>query len=78
MAYSAQPSAPLRPVLSTGQPLPFLFSRAANGTLSAAHRRQMDRYGMTMADNEWPRPVIFFNMGYAVEPTELRRGDCVQ
>jgi hypothetical protein len=77
MAYSAQTAPPLRPILANGEPLSFLFSRAANGTLSAAHKRLMDRYGMTLADNEWPRPIIFFNMGYAVEPTQLRRGDAV-
>lgn len=77
MAYSPQGQSPLRPVLSDGRPFSFLFSRAANGTLGAASPQQLARYGMTLADNEWPRPVIFFNLGYAVPPTQLRRGDAV-
>ena len=77
MAYSPQGQTPLRPVLSDGRPLSFLFSRAANGTLGAASPQQLARYGMTLADNEWPRPIIFFNLGYAVPPTQLRRGDAV-
>lgn len=77
MAYSPSEAEPLRPTLASGEPLSFLFSRAANGTLSPAHKRLMDRHGMTMADNEWPRPVIFYNMGFAVDPTQLRRGDAV-
>lgn len=77
MAYSPQGQTPLRPMLSDGRPLSFLFSRAANGTLGAASPQQLTRYGMTLVDNEWPRPVIFFNLGYAVPPTQLRRGDAV-
>lgn len=77
MAYSPAESQPLRPLLASGEPLSFLFSRAANGTLAHAPKHLMERYGMTLADNGWPRPVIFFNMGYAVEPTQLRRGDAV-
>lgn len=77
MAYSPPDAQPLAPLLATGEPLSFLFSRAANGTLSAAHRRLMERCGMTLADNEWPRPVVFFNMGFAVDPTQMRRGDAV-
>lgn len=80
MAFSESPSEPLRPLLADGTPLPFLFSQMANGVLRSdnpAYRKVMNEYGVTMADNEWPRPVIFFNMGYAVELTELRRGDAV-
>lgn len=78
MAYSTDETEPLRPRLADGRPLSFLFSRAANGTLRPALSAQMTRHGMTMSDNEWPRPIILFNMGYAVEPTQLRRGDAVQ
>lgn len=78
MAYSADEHEPLRPRLADGRPLSFLFSRAANGTLRPAFADQMARHGMSMADNEWPRPIILFNLGYAVEPTQLRRGDAVQ
>lgn len=77
MAYSPDDAMPLRPCLSTGEPLSFLFSRATNGTLSPAFATQMARHGMTMADNEWPRPIILFNMGFAIEPQQLRRGDAV-
>lgn len=82
MAFSAGPgdAEPYTPRLAGGAPLPFLFSQLANGVLRAgvpAYERALAAVGATLADNEWPRPVIFFNMGHAVEPTELRRGDCV-
>ena len=80
MAYSATAGEPYKPQLVDGQALPSLFSSAANGALRAnnrCHQRMMERYGLTMADNEWPRPIIFFNMGYAVEPEQMRRGDAV-
>lgn len=77
MAYSNANDWPLRPRLANGQPLSFLFSRAANGTLSPAFLSQMAKHAMTLADNEWPRPIILFNMGYAIEPQHMRRGDAV-
>ncbi len=80
IAFSASPHEPYTPMLADGTPLPFLFSQMANGVLRADHpayRKLMDAYGLTAADNEWPRPVIFFNMGFAVELRELRRGDAV-
>lgn len=79
MAYTREggPEGIAAPVLAGGEALPLLFCIAANGNLKPAYQKMMDRFGMTQADNEWPRPVIFFNMGYAVELTELRRGDCV-
>lgn len=80
MAFSQTAEEPLRPVLADGTPLPFLFSQMANGVLrgdNPAYRKLMAEYGATLADNEWPRPVVFFNMGYAVELPELRRGDAV-
>lgn len=79
MAYSKAggPEGVVTPVLAGGEALPLLFCIAANGNLKPAYHKMMDRFGMTQADNEWPRPIIFFNMGYAVELTELRRGDCV-
>lgn len=80
LAYSSSTEEPYAPVLSDGRALPLIFSHAANGVLkpdNRVHKKMMDQYGMTMADNEWPRPIIFFNMGYAVEPEQLRRGDAV-
>lgn len=80
MAFSEGPGEPYTPRLAGGTPLPFLFSQLANGVLRAgvpAYERALAAVGATLADNEWPRPVILFNMGHAVEPTELRRGDCV-
>lgn len=82
MAFSAGlvDAEPYAPRLSDGTHLPFLFSQLANGVLKAgvpAYERALAAVGATLADNEWPRPVIFFNMGHAVELTELRRGDCV-
>jgi hypothetical protein len=77
MAYSQEEDSPYTPRLATGEQLPLLFCRAANSNMTAAHQREMDRYGLTLRDNGWPRPVIFFNMGYAVEPTQMRRGDAV-
>lgn len=80
MAYSRDDAEPYRPVLADGRPLPNLFSHAANGALRAnnrVHQRGMQQLGLTMADNEWPRPIIFFNMGYAVEVEQMRRGDAV-
>lgn len=80
MAYSKADAEPYQPVLADGRPLPVLFSHAANGALRAnnrVHQRGMQELGLTMADNEWPRPVIFFNMGHAVELEQLRRGDAV-
>lgn len=80
MALCDGDSEPLRPRLADGTQLPFLFSQLANGVLKAgvpAYERALAAWDATLADNEWPRPVIFFNLGYAVEPTELRRGDCV-
>jgi hypothetical protein len=80
MAYSSSASEPYQPLLEGGTGLPNLFSSAANGALRAdnrCHQRLMERYGLTMADNEWPRPIIFFNMGYAVELEQMRRGDAV-
>jgi UDP-2,3-diacylglucosamine pyrophosphatase LpxH/peptidoglycan hydrolase-like protein with peptidoglycan-binding domain len=80
MALSEGDSEPFRPRLADGTKLPFLFSQLANGVLKSgvpAYERALAAWDATLADNEWPRPVIFFNLGYAVEPTELRRGDCV-
>ena len=80
IAYSSTDSEPYHPVLADGRPLPNLFSHAANGALRSdnrIHQKGMAEIGMTMADNEWPRPIIFFNMGYAVEPEQMRRGDAV-
>lgn len=80
MAFSQTAEEPLRPLLADGTPLPFLFSQMANGVLrgeNPAYRKVMAQYGATLADNEWPRPVIFFNMGFAVELNEMRRGDAV-
>lgn len=80
MAFSASEDEPYRPTLSDGSVLPVIFSHACNGALrptSSAHKALMERYGLTLADAEWPRPVIFFNMGYAVEPEQMRRGDAV-
>jgi hypothetical protein len=80
LAYSSRSEEPYAPVLSDGTALPLIFSHATNGVLksqSPAHQKMMQQYGMTMADNEWPRPIIFFNMGYAVEPEQMRRGDAV-
>ena len=80
MALCEGDGEPLRPRLADGTQLPFLFSQLANGVLKAgvpAYERSLAAWDATLADNEWPRPVIFFNLGYAVEPTELRRGDCV-
>ena len=51
-----------------------------NGVLKhgvPAYERLLTEYGATLSDNTWPRSVIFFNLGRAVERTELRRGDCV-
>lgn len=77
MAYSPGNDAPLAPALQDGEPLPLLFSLSANSNLKPAHQASMDRYGMTFADNGWPRPIVFFNMGFAIEPTRMRRGDAV-
>ena len=80
LAYSSRSEEPYAPVLTDGTALPLIFSHAANGVLKSqnpAHQKMMQQYGMTMADNEWPRPIIFFNMGYAVEPEQMRRGDAV-
>jgi len=80
MAFSESPTEPLRPLLADGTLLPYVFSQMANGVLRSdnpAYRKVMAEYGVTLADNEWPRPVIFFNMGYAVELTQMRRGDAV-
>lgn len=80
MAFSATEAEPYEPKLSSGEALPVIFSHACNGALrpsNAAHKALMERYGLTLADAEWPRPVIFFNLGYAVEPEEMRRGDAV-
>lgn len=80
MAFSESTEEPLRPLLADGTPLPFLFSQMANGVLRSenpAYQKVMAEYGVAMADNEWPRPIIFFNMGYAVELTQMRRGDAV-
>ena len=80
LAYSRSHEEPYTPLLADGTPLPIVFSHAANGVLKSSnpvHKKLMDAIGMTLADNEWPRPIIFFNMGYAVEPEQLRRGDAV-
>ena len=80
LAYSSSAEEPYTPVLADGRPLPLIFSHAANGALrrdNQVHKKMMERYGMTLADSEWPRPIVFFNMGYAVEPEQLRRGDAV-
>ncbi len=80
MLYSQGDEGPYVPRLADGQALPIAFSHASNSVLNPklrAHAELMAKLGMTPADNEWPRPIIFFNLGYAVEPTELRRGDAV-
>lgn len=80
MLYSDGDDGPFAPRLADGQPLPIAFSHAANSVLNPklrSHAELMGKLGMTPADNEWPRPIIFFNLGYAVEPTQLRRGDAV-
>lgn len=80
MACSRGDGEPYEPILTDGRRLPFLFSQLANGVLKSgvpAYDRLMQQYGATLADNTWPRPIIFFNLGRAVERTELRRGDCV-
>ena len=80
MAYSRGDAEPYEPILADGRRLPFLFSQLANGVLKSgvpAYDRLLQQYGATLADNTWPRPVVFFNLGRAVERTELRRGDCV-
>ena len=79
MLYSDGEGGPFTPRLADGQPLPIAFSHAANSVLNPklrSHAELMAKLGMTPADNEWPRPIIF-NLGYAVEPTQLRRGDAV-
>lgn len=74
---------PVVPKLAPGnrtETLPFLFSQMANGVLSSqnpVHARIMKDYGVLPSDNEWPRPIIFFNIGSAVELVDLRRGDAV-
>ncbi len=80
MLYSDGEDGPFTPRLADGQPLPIAFSHAANSVFNPklrSHAELMAKLGMTPADNEWPRPIIFFNLGYAVEPTQLRRGDAV-
>lgn len=80
MLYSPSDEAPYTPQLADGRPLPIIFSHASNSVLNPKlrpHREQMEQVGLTRADNEWPRPIIFFNLGYAVDPTQLRRGDAV-
>lgn len=80
MLYSSAQEDPYAPVLADGRPLPIVFSHAANSVLNPKHRHHQDlmaRYGMSLSVNEWPRPIVFFNMGYAVEPTQMRRGDAV-
>lgn len=80
MLYSSGNDEPYAPLLADGRPLPLVFSHAANGVLNPKHRHHQDmmaRYGMTLAVNEWPRPIVFFNLGYAVEPAQMRRGDAV-
>lgn len=77
MVYSSGQESPYAPRLADGSALPILFCRAANGNLSPAPAKEMARYGMMLKDNGWPRPVIFFNMGRAVEPAQMRRGDAV-
>ena len=80
LAYSSSPHEPYTPELAGGAALPLLFSHAANGALrpqNPAHKKLMEQYGMTLADSEWPRPIIFFNMGFSVEPEQMRRGDAV-
>jgi peptidoglycan hydrolase-like protein with peptidoglycan-binding domain/UDP-2,3-diacylglucosamine pyrophosphatase LpxH len=73
-------SEPYAPTLADGRRLPFLFSQLTNGVLKRGvpvYDRLLAEYGATLADNTWPRPVIFFNIGRAVERGDLRRGDCV-
>lgn len=80
ICFSATDSEPYQPTLSDGRRLPFLFSQLTNGVLKhgvPAYERLLTEYGATLSDNTWPRSVIFFNLGRAVERTELRRGDCV-
>lgn len=80
MLYSEGDVGPFVPRLADGQPLPIAFSHASNGVLNPklrSHSEMMDKLGLRPADNEWPRPIIFFNLGYAVEPTQMRRGDAV-
>ncbi|MBL9004799.1 MAG: peptidoglycan-binding protein [Myxococcales bacterium] len=80
LCLSSRDNEPYEPRLSDGRKLPFLFSQLANGVLRRgvpAYEALMQKYGLSLADNTWPRPVIFFNLGRAVEKTQLRRGDCV-
>lgn len=77
MAYGDGSEEPYSPRLAGGEALPLLFCRAANSNMSSAHQKEMERYGMTLQDNGWPRPLIFFNMASAVDITQMRRGDAV-
>lgn len=80
MAFSPEYREPYVPMLSDGRALPYLFSLSANGRLShaPAMKRLMAPWDMTIEDSGWPRGIIFFNLGYAVEPTQMRRGDAVK
>lgn len=81
MAYSAREGPPYEPVLADGQALPLLFSLAANSALKPdkrpVHAQMMERHGMSRRDIGWPRALVFFNMAYPIDPTEMRRGDAV-
>lgn len=71
-----------RPTLSNGSGLPFVFSDASNGnffskeTMVNAQSRARQA-GMPLDFDGWPRPLIHFNLGTAIHPEQLRKGDAV-
>lgn len=65
MAYSQGDTEPYRPVMGDGRPLPSSFSAAHNG-------RGNDSYSKGAAHS-----IVAYNLGVAVPPTQMRRGDVV-
>jgi hypothetical protein len=70
-------SPPYKPKFSDGTPVPKLFNTCVNGNLSSKHKG-VKQYGLDpKRDNGWVRACVAFNLGTAIHPSEMRRGDAV-
>jgi len=84
LIFAAENAAPFTPKHSNGEGISQVLWWAGNGNLHKWGAKYQKSMGLVLknasngGDDGWPRAAIFFNLAYAIDPTEMRKGDLVK
>jgi peptidoglycan hydrolase-like protein with peptidoglycan-binding domain len=84
LIFAAENEPPFNPKHSNGDPISQVLWWAGNGNLHKWGAKYQKSMGVILknaangGDDGWPRAAIFFNLAYAIDPTEMRKGDLVK